>query len=115
MLSQLPIKMKTSTAERSPLGSGTCSSSLDLALRFDPFADDFGDQSDRILRDKIVKARKAAECFHCAWSIRPGEMIRSRADVIDGGLMSWKWCNACTQLMAACDDKGLAARCRMND
>jgi hypothetical protein len=29
MLSQLPIKMKTSTAERSPLGSGTCSVSLD--------------------------------------------------------------------------------------
>ena len=92
----------------------TCSSSLEMALRYDPFADDFGDQSDRTLRDKIVKARKGTECFHCAWSIRPGEMIRSRADVIDGRLMSWKWCNACTKLMAEGDDQGLAVRGRMN-
>lgn len=98
---------------------------MDLALRFDPFQDDFGDQDDRTLRDKIVKTRKPSECSQCAESIPAGQIVRSRTDIIDGGMMSWKWCNTCTVLMAACssrddDERETAesayeARCRMND
>ena len=81
-----------------------------MALRFDPFQDDFGDQDDRTLRDKIVKTRKPAECSQCGEAIPAGQIVRSRTDIIDGGMMSWKWCNTCTDLMARCFSQDDVAR-----
>lgn len=76
------------------------------ALMYDPFAGDFegGGMGDRILRDKIVTARKAAECFICHESIKPGDRIRSRVEVYDGELMTFKFCQLCCQAMATSDD-----------
>lgn len=97
---------------------------LDPALRFDPFQGEFGDQGDRTLRDRIVKTRKPSECSQCGEAIPVGQTVRSRTDIVDGGMMAWKWCNTCTCLMARCFSRGAdaqeaaekeyEARCRMN-
>jgi hypothetical protein len=78
---------------------------LDKALLYDPFAGDefYG----RILSDKIVKCRKEGVCHNCAEKIEKGQMIRSRCDVEDGEIMSFKWCQTCTEFMAQSDtDRG---------
>lgn len=69
-------------------------------LAHDPFQGDFGGPDDRTLRDKIVTARKIAECHDCGEMIVPRTMIRSRVDIADGELMSFKWCTACCEAMA---------------
>ena len=71
------------------------------ALEFDPFQGDFGSQGDRTLSDRMVKARRAHLCCHCAGPIAVGETHRSRSDIVDGGLMSWRWCAACCVAMVA--------------
>ena len=90
-------KPQTTARQASP--TTLCSSSLDDALRFDPFEGDM-DGDSRILQDKIVTARKPAECAHCAGKIIPGERIRSRKEVFDGEFESYKWCEPCIVLMA---------------
>lgn len=88
-------------------------SSLALALRYDPFYGDMDGES-RTLQDKIVKARKLAECHQCSGVITPGQLIRSRRDVFEGEFMSFRWCQTCTELMALDDHDALEARCRTN-
>ena len=65
-----------------------------------PFEGDFGSPDDRILKDKMVTARKGGECHLCGQQIQPKERIRSMAAVFDGELMSYRWCNACCAAMA---------------
>jgi hypothetical protein len=77
-----------------------------LILATDPFAGDFGDPGDRTLRDKMVSARKPAECHDCAQTIQPGERIRSRTDVADGEMMSFKWCRLCCEAMELSGEDG---------
>jgi len=79
--------------ERSPFDEAA-------ALMHDPFQGDFGDLGDRTLRDKIVTARKPAECHDCGSTIQPGERIRSRVDLSSGELMSFRWCQLCCGAMA---------------
>jgi len=69
-------------------------------LSADPFAGDFGEPDDRTLRDKIVVARKAGPCHDCAQTIKPGERVRSRSDIFDGQMMSFRWCEKCCEAMA---------------
>jgi hypothetical protein len=71
------------------------------ALAYDPFQGDFGSQGDRVLTDRIVKASKPHECSHCNGPIQRGEHHRSRTDIADGDLMSWRWCAACCAAMVA--------------
>lgn len=78
---------------------------LEPALRFNPFPDDFGEQGDKILQDKIVKSRKAHDCHHCKGGILKGDLVRSRTDVFDGEIATYRWCNTCTSLMARLDDE----------
>lgn len=47
------------------------------ALNFNPFDGDFGDQSDRILKNKIGIARKSGECHDCAEEIKKDKKGRS--------------------------------------
>lgn len=68
-------------------------------LDYDPFEGDFGCPGDKTLRDAMVKARKPHTCTHCAGLIGSGETYRSRTDVVDGDLMSWKWCALCCAAM----------------
>lgn len=65
-----------------------------------PFDGDFGSPDDRILKDKMVTARKVGSCFLCEQEIRPGERIRTMSAVFDGELMYYRWCNACCAAMA---------------
>lgn len=77
-----------------------------LILMFDPFDGDFGDQGDRILSDKMVTGRKAHTCSNCDGPIAVGERHRSRSGIVDGDIMSHRWCAICCGLMARimCDD-----------
>ena len=76
-------------------------SALENALSFDLFEGDFGDQGDKILRDKIVKARKPGECHICGQQVKPGTMIRSlTARWAADGLMSYRTCAECTEACA---------------
>lgn len=68
-------------------------------LDYDPFEGDFGAPGDTTLKDAMVKARKAHKCTHCAEPIAVGENYRSRSDVADGDMMSWKWCALCCAAM----------------
>lgn len=71
-----------------------------LILMFDPFEGDFGDQGDRVLSDKMVTGRKAHTCSNCAGPIAVGERHRSRTEIVDGDMMSHRWCAICCSLMA---------------
>lgn len=84
-------------------------------LQCDPFAGDFGGSgsNDRILRDKMGTARKCGPCQDCGQEIKPGERIRIRAEIFDGAMMSFRWCQACCEAMAqwtAGNDEPLIAR-----
>jgi hypothetical protein len=82
------------------MSTGTWSEADCLAC--DPFAGDYGGASadDRILSDRIVTARKGGECQTCAGPVQPGTRIRTRTEVYDGDLMSFRWCTECCEAMA---------------
>lgn len=85
-----------------------------LVLDADPFEGDFGGPDDRILRDKMVNARKARECQDCGQQIQPGERIRTMTAVFDGELMNYSWCQLCCEAMEkSFEDDGDAIAARL--
>lgn len=72
-------------------------------LSDDPFAGDFGGSDDRILSDKIVTNRNGGECHTCAGPCAPGTRNRVRAEVYDGELHRFRWCQLCAFAMAVYD------------
>jgi hypothetical protein len=68
-------------------------------LDCDPFGGDFGDPSDKTLSDKMVYARKKHQCFWCGEKIERKELHRLRVDIIDGELISYRWCANCCSAM----------------
>lgn len=70
-------------------------------LAFNPFDGDFGTPGDRVLKDKLVTARKSGQCHMCAQEIQIGSRIRSRSDIFDGALMRYRWCEKCCLAMSA--------------
>lgn len=66
-----------------------------------PFEGDFGTPGDRILKDKIVTARKGGTCGMCRQEIQVGERVRVLAAIFDGELMHYRWCEACCIAMAS--------------
>jgi len=83
------------------------------ALAWNPFEGDFGSPGDRTLKDKIVTARKGGECHNCGCDIQPKERIRTQSAIIDGSLMSWRWCQLCCEAMAKVwEDSGDAIEAR---
>lgn len=87
---------------------------LTEALRYFPFDGDFGNVGDRILRDKIVRFRKAGPCHICGVDVEPGTEGRSLTMLwVDDGVMTYRYCTPCTQAMAdnwSDDGKSLDAR-----
>jgi ribosomal protein L24E len=71
------------------------------ALSYDPFAGDFGEVGDRVLKNKIVTARKGGECHICGQPIEPGTEIRVMSEISDGEMMSFRFCHLCCVAMAA--------------
>jgi hypothetical protein len=83
-------------------------------LEVNPFEGDFGTPSDRILKNKIVTARKGRVCGMCREVIKPGERIRTLTAIFDGQLMSYHWCSACCSAMATSwNDGGVAWESRV--
>lgn len=72
------------------------------AMYFDPFDGDYGGDgaSDRVLSDKIVKARVGGTCHLCGQECKPETNVRSRTEVYDGQMMSFRWCEKCCSAMA---------------
>lgn len=70
-------------------------------LKCNPFEGDFGSPGDKVLKDKIVTARKSGICGMCRQEIKPGSRARTLAAVFDGDLMSYRWCEKCCEAMAA--------------
>lgn len=84
-------------------------------LATDPFEGDYGDAGDRTLRDKMVTARKGGICHDCAGEIEPGTRVRSRADIFDGEMMSFRWCETCCRAQAlSWEDEGKAWEARIS-
>lgn len=72
---------------------------MSKVLEFDPFDGDFGEQSDKVFSDNIVKARKERGCSHCSTKVQKGDYVRSMSAKFDGELMSYTWCSECCDLM----------------
>lgn len=70
-----------------------------LVLMYDPFADDFGETSDRCLSDKIVTARKETQCNICGSLTKKGTRIRVSSWIFDGELHSYRYCHECCEGM----------------
>jgi hypothetical protein len=78
-----------------------------MCLQTNPFEGDFGSPGDRVLKDKIVTARKVGICGMCRQDIMSGERVRSLTAVFDGALMSYRWCsNCCAAMVASWSDNG---------
>lgn len=89
-------------------------SDLSKALLYDPFSGDFGDVGDRSLHDKIVRFRTARPCHCCGQDVKPGTQGRSLTMLwVADGVMSYPYCNDCTEAQAKCwDDDGKAIDAR---
>ena len=72
------------------------------ALEYDPFAGDFGEPDDVVLKDKIAIARKAGPCHICSSEIQPKEQMRLRTEVFGGEISTFRWCNDCCVAMVEC-------------
>ena len=85
-------------------------------LSYDPFAGDFGNCGDRVLSDKMVVAAKAHdECHICGGPIAKGERHRSRSEIFDDELNSFRWCALCCEAMATSQDDDGEAICARQD
>jgi hypothetical protein len=65
-----------------------------------PFDGDFGCPDERILKDKIVVARKGGKCFLCGMDIKPGTRVRTMSHIFEGELKYYRWCTHCCYAMA---------------
>lgn len=82
-------------------------------LTFDPFEGDFGDGETQ-LENKIVTAKKPRACSMCGEQIEKGTRIRVMAEVYDGKIHRYSWCNKCCHAMAiSWDDDGIEVEKRM--
>lgn len=73
-------------------------------LEFDPFDGDFGSPGDRVLRNKIVTAKKSRRCHLCQQQIEVGERIRCQVCIFDGTLEHYEWCSNCCHAMAVAEE-----------
>lgn len=84
-------------------------------LAYDPFAGDFGDQSDRIFSDRMHTAGKnyLVGCVICGGDIIKGERYRRQDGKIDGEFHSCRMCELCCAAMAlSWTDNGNAIEAR---
>lgn len=75
------------------------------ALAFDPFQGDI--DGGALLKDKIVTARKEAECNNCKSTVKPGDRVRSITERDYDELVTYRFCTACCVAMAEDEEGGL--------
>ena len=68
----------------------------------DPFAGDFEGcgSGDRVISDKMVTNRRGGKCHACGGDCKPKTRNRVRAEIYDGGLVRFRWCQPCCRAMA---------------
>jgi hypothetical protein len=83
----------------------------------DPFEGDYGGSgdSDAVLSDRIVTARKESVCHTCAQKAIPGTRVRRRSEVYDGEFMRFSWCEKCCKAMASEDFEEFEQRVVIGD
>ena len=69
-------------------------------LQVNPFEGDFGSPGDKVLKDKIVTARKSRPCGMCRQYIAPGERVRTLAAIFDGDMKDYVWCSTCCHALS---------------
>ncbi|PHM61878.1 hypothetical protein [Xenorhabdus ishibashii] len=72
----------------------------DAVLSFDLFWGDFGDGSERCLKDKIGITRKSARCHICDEIIPLKSIARLSTWVFDGEIIHYRCCTICCDAMA---------------
>jgi len=68
-------------------------------LAYDPFAEDYGGNGDRIFRDKIVIVKVPSHCFICNNLTVIGTRVRSRVEIYDGEFHTSIFCHECCKAM----------------
>lgn len=71
-----------------------------LVLDYDPFDGDFGDGTERTLRDDVKPATRRGTCRECKHSIVKGEIVRFIKKVDSEGFYGGRCCQACCTAMA---------------
>ncbi|MBD2782286.1 hypothetical protein [Xenorhabdus szentirmaii] len=74
---------------------------VDAVLSFFLFEGDFGDGSERCLKDKIGMTRKESRCYICDETIIPKSTARLSTWVFDGEIMHYRCCTTCCDAMAS--------------
>lgn len=69
-------------------------------LAYNPFDGDFGEPGDKVLRDRICRARKPAACGECLQPIASGDEQRRHDAIYGGEMRAYRWCSPCCAAMA---------------
>ncbi len=72
-------------------------------LLFDPFDGDFGDGSERTLRDTVDPAQRGGTCYHCGGQIHKGDLVRTLKKADQEGLYGGRYCTECCDAMTLTD------------
>ncbi|MEQ1967377.1 hypothetical protein ABLA30_10185 [Xenorhabdus nematophila] len=72
----------------------------DSVLSFYLFEGDFGDGSERCLKDKIGVTRKTCRCYICDKIIPPKSTARLSTWIFDGEIHNYRCCSDCCDAMA---------------
>ncbi|MDX7989494.1 hypothetical protein FE392_19780 [Xenorhabdus sp. 12] len=73
----------------------------DAVLSFYLFEGDFGDGSERCLKDKIGITRKESHCHICDEIIPQKSIARLSTWVFDGEILHYRCCTACCDAMVS--------------
>lgn len=68
-------------------------------LRLNPFEGD-RDVTYRVLRDGFVRCRAADDCMTCLGPVAPGMRVRTRVEVYEGKVYTFRFCEECCAAMA---------------
>lgn len=72
----------------------------ELVIEYDPFEGDFGDGTERTLRDEVGVAGRRGGCRCCGQPILKGEIVRVIKKVDSEGFYGGRCCVQCCEAMA---------------
>lgn len=83
-----------------------------VILNYNLFDGDFGNQDDKVLKNKIVTTRKKHEkaCHICMGDILKFELSRVETDIFEGKIETYRVCHKCCEAISYdyennCEDK----------
>lgn len=72
----------------------------ELVTEYDPFDGDFGDGTERTLRDDVSVAKRRGVCRECGQPILKGEIVRTIKKADSEGFYGGRCCVLCCEAMA---------------